>query len=241
MRPRPGNAWKSWAQRSGSGCRRTGPTWRRRSTSPAGSGCRKPSRWWTAFTSPRSSTKPSTSNGKKITRAYKAKLSAAERKEFRSLMWEFRRNPKELAKEDEQKLEELFRTLPRLRKLYEIRVRFQEIFDTSQNRRKAHRALLGLFFDIWEHFPELDAFIGTFERWQEEILNYFEARQTSAPVEGLNNKARVILKRSYGLKSAGSLWTRLILDVNRAKDVILHTIGQIHELVVAFRGAFACT
>jgi hypothetical protein len=128
-----------------------------------------------------------------------------------------------------------------LRKLYEIRVRFPEIFDTSPDRRQAHRALLELFLDIWEHFPELDAFICTFERWQEEILNYFEARQTSAPVEGLNNKARVILKRSYGLKSADSLWTRLILDVNRAKDVVLHTIGQIQELVVAFRGAFACT
>src|SRR5262245_54385126 len=100
-------------------------------------------------------------------------------------MWEFRRNPKELSQEDQQKLEELFRQLPRLRKLYAIRVRFQEIFDTSPDRRKAHRALMGLFFDIWEHFPELDAFICTFERWQEEILNYFNARQTSAPVEAL--------------------------------------------------------
>jgi transposase len=92
-----------------------------------------------------------------------------------------------------------------------------------------------------EHFPELDCFIRTFEAWQEEILNYFDARQTSATVEGINNKARVILKRAYGLKSADSLWTRLILDLNRAKDVVLCTIGQIRELVAAFRTAFACT
>src|SRR5262249_2452309 len=111
----------------------------------------------------------------------------------------------------------------------------------SPDRRKARRALVGLFLDIWEHFPELGAFICTFERWQEEILNYFDARQASATVEGLNTKAREILKRSYGLKSAATLRTRLILDVNRAKDVVLDTIGQIHELVVAFRGAFACT
>jgi transposase len=120
-------------------------------------------------------------------------------------------------------------------------VRFQEIFDTATDRRKAHRALVGLFFDIWEHFPELDAFICTFEDWQEEILNYFDARQTSATVEGLNNKARVILKRSYGLRAADSLWTRLILDVNRAADVVLYTIVQIHELVAGLRAAFACT
>jgi transposase len=120
-------------------------------------------------------------------------------------------------------------------------VRFQEIFDLSSNRRKAHRALLALFFDIWDHFPELDSFICTFEDWQEEILNYFDARQTSATMEGLNNKARVILKRSYGLKLADSLWSRLILDVNRAADVVRYTIGQIQELVVGFRAIFACT
>jgi transposase len=89
--------------------------------------------------------------------------------------------------------------------------------------------------------PELDSFIRTFERWEDEILNYFEARQTSATVEGLNNKARVILKRSYGLKGADSLWTRLILDVNRATDVVLYTIGQIKELVAAFQATFSCT
>jgi transposase len=120
-------------------------------------------------------------------------------------------------------------------------VRFQRIFDTARDRRKAYRALIGLFLDMLDNFPELEAFIRTFESWQEEILNYFDARQTSATVEGLNNKARVILKRAYGLKGADSLWTRLILDVNRATDVVLYTIGQIQELVAGFRATFACT
>jgi len=38
-----------------------------------------------------------------------------------------------------------------------------------------------------------------------------------------------------GLKSADSLWTRLVLDLNRARDVVTHTIGQIRELVAGFR------
>ena len=92
-------------------------------------------------------------------------------------------------------------------------------------------------------FPGLEDFLRTFERWQEEILNYFEARQTSGPVEGINNKARVIVRRCYGLKSAASLWTRLILDLNRAADVVVHTIGQVKDLVTGFRTLFstACT
>ena len=156
-------------------------------------------------------------------------------------MWEFRRDPQDLTKEQQQALEELFQKLPRLRTLYELRGRFQKIFDTAQDRHKAHRALIRLFLDMVEDFPELNRFVGTFETWQEEILNYFEARQTSATVEGLNNKARVILKRSYGLKGADSLWTRLILDVNRATEIVLYTIDQIKELAAGFRTAFACT
>jgi transposase len=92
-----------------------------------------------------------------------------------------------------------------------------------------------------DQVPELEPFICTFEAWQEEILNYFEARQTSGPVEGINNKARVIVKRAYGLKSGDSLWTRLVLDLNRAKDVVGQTIGQVRDLVTAFRGIFSCT
>jgi transposase len=133
--------------------------------------------------------------------------------------------------------------LPRLRALYEIRVRFQEVFDTAPDRRQALRSLVALWLDILDDFPEMEPFIRTFETWQEEILNYFEARQTSGPVEGINNKARVIVKRSYGLKSADSLWSRLILDLNRGRDVVLHTIGQIQELVAGFRAIFSsvCT
>ena len=178
---------------------------------------------------------------KKITRAYKAKLSKAQRKEFRTLMWEFRRDPRSLSEQERQKLEALFERLPRLRTLYEFRLRFQKIFDTAPDRRKALRALVGLFLDMLDFSEELDGFIQTFEQWQEAILNYFDAGQTSGPVEGINNKARVILKRSYGLKSADSLWTRLILDLNRAQDVVLYTIGQIRGLVADFRTIFACT
>jgi transposase len=137
----------------------------------------------------------------------------------------------------------LFRKLPRLRKLYEFRVRFQEIFDRCKARRPGHQALIGLFLDMVEEFPELNSFVRTFEAWDEQILNSFDARQTSAAVEGINNKARVIVKRCYGLKAAASLWTRLILDLNRAREVVSYTLGQVQEMVASFRLLFApgCT
>ena len=185
----------------------------------------------------------STGCEKKITRAHKAKLSRAERKKFRSLMWEMRRDPLSLTEEDRGKLEKLFAEIPQLRTLYDLRVRFKVIFDTTSNRRQASLALTELFLDGIEAFPELDKFLCTYEQWQEQILNYFESGQTSGVVEGINNKARVVTKRAYGIKSADTLWTRLFLDLNRAGVIAVETVESIRDLVRKFRTVFsaACT
>src|SRR5690242_8457442 len=110
--------------------------------------------------------RPSTGCEKKITRAYKAKLSRAERKAFRSLMWEMRRDPACLTASERTQLEQLFVQLPQLRTLYRLRVRFKEIFDTAPHRRHAALALTALFFEATDAFPELDAFVCTYEQWQ---------------------------------------------------------------------------
>ena len=70
--------------------------------------------------------------------------------------------------------------------------------------------------------------------WVLRVRNRFRRPEKSVPA------TTPLLKRSYGLKGAGSLWPRLSLDVNQATDVVLYTIGQIRERVVGFRTAFAC-
>jgi transposase len=181
---------------------------------------------------------------KRITRTHKKKLTKAEQKEFRSLMWEFRRDPASLTDADKAKLEALFDELPELRTLYTLRVEFKRIFDETPTRRQAKRALKKWGQELLTAFPEMGKkFLATYDRWQEGILNYFDERQTSGPVEGINNKARVITKRAYGLKSATSLWTRLVLDLNLAAEAVGQSIASLRELVSAFRPIFsaACT
>jgi hypothetical protein len=97
--------------------------------------------------------------------------------------------------------------------------------------------------DGTDAFPELDKFVCTYEQWQEEILNYFEAGQSSGVVEGINNKARVVTKRAYGIKSADTLWTRLLLDLDRAGDIVVGTVASLRDLARQFRAVFsmACT
>jgi transposase len=175
---------------------------------------------------------------KKITQAYRANLTAKERKEFKALMWEFRRAPEDLSSEQKAKLEALFVKLPQLRKLHEAKVRFKLIFDSAANRKEAASKLRALRMQVLADGLDLEKFFVTYEDWRKEILNYFDERQTSAAVEGINNKARVITKRAYGLKSVDSLWTRMILDLNRAEEAVGHTITQIKGMVNAFRAIF---
>ena len=165
-------------------------------------------------------------------------MSKAERKAFRSQMWAFRRDPEGLTAEERQALELLFATIPKLEDLYRVRLRFKEIFDTAGDRTTAARWLRRLRSEIEDLGLDLGAFFATYDRWKTEILNYFEARQTSAAVEGINNKARVITKRAYGLKSADNLWTRLILDLNRASEAIGWSIEQIRQMAHGLKALF---
>ena len=81
---------------------------------------------------------------KKTTRKYKAQLAKAEQKRFRSLMWEFRRDPKDLKPEEREALDRLFVELPVLKDVYNVRVRFKEIFDTAPDPAMAERQLAEL-------------------------------------------------------------------------------------------------
>jgi transposase len=170
-------------------------------------------------------------------------LNQAERKAFRAQMWVFRRDPESLTAEEQQALEGLFETLPELKELYQIRLRFKEIFDTARDRTTAARWLRTLRRQAERLGLDLSPFFETYDRWTTEILNYFDARQTSAAVEGINNKARVITKRTYGLKSAQSLWNRLILDLNRASEAIGWSIEQIRQIATGLTVLFdsSCT
>jgi hypothetical protein len=50
-------------------------------------------------------------------------------------------------------------------------------------------------------------------------------------MEGINNRAPVIAKRCYGLKSSDTVWKRLILDLNRASEAVGQSIDELGEIV----------
>jgi len=135
-------------------------------------------------------------------------------------------------------LERLFAELPVLKEVYEVRLRFKEIFDTAPDRATAEEQLAELREQIASLGLDFSKFWTTYDNWRIGILNYFDGRYTSAAVEGINNKARVITKRCYGVKSSDTLWNRLILDLNRASEVVDRTIAELREIAGGLKAVF---
>jgi transposase len=153
-------------------------------------------------------------------------------------MWEFRRRPTDLTPEQAEALAKLFQEVPALRVIHELRWQLTDIFDTAEDRATAETAIAAWREQAIASGQDWEAFLGLYDRHRDGILAYFDQRESSGPVEGLNNKARVIIKRSYGLKSCDSLWTRLILDVNWVGERIGRTVADMHALANRIWAAF---
>ena len=153
-------------------------------------------------------------------------------------MWEFRLNPKDLKPEQREALERLFAAVPVLKDVHDVRVRFKEIFDTAPDPATAEQQLAELRVRTESLGLDFSKFWTTYDNWKTGILNYFDGRYTSAAVEGINNKARVITKRCYGVKSSGTLWNRLILDLNRASEAVGQSIAELREITSGLKTVF---
>lgn len=153
-------------------------------------------------------------------------------------MWEFRRKPNANGEPPEE-LVELFEAIPELGVLYHCRWGLTAVFDTAKDRTDAQRQLEKLRVEMRDFEQDFSSFWETYERWKDGILAYFEEGKTSGVVEGINNKARVITKRAYGIKTAASLWTRLTLDLNHAADIIGYGVKRIREIAATIQRKFA--
>ena len=85
-----------------------------------------------------------------MTRAYKRTLNRAQRKAFRSRMWEFRRRPAELSAEEKGRLDELLRRLPRLKTLYDLRVENEVVVVGEGSTQYAGLKQIGNYLDHHE-------------------------------------------------------------------------------------------
>lgn len=153
-------------------------------------------------------------------------------------MHDFRRRPEDLKPEQTEALEGLFKTVPTLGVIYRLRWEATAIFDTAHDVATASQALMDWITKARESELDWQPWITMLEGHWDGILAYFVDRKTSGPVEGINNKVRVVMRRGYGIHRLPTLWSRLVLDVNWTCRKIGLSIDSIRELAVQIQSAF---
>lgn len=108
---------------------------------------------------------------------------------------------------EQQELLELLQQSPCLTIAYELKEELRQIYETSSTVKMGQRNLkkwLGAAKIILGKAGE------TIERHLEKICNYFVNRTTSAVMEGLNTRIKLILRQSYGFKNFKLMRTKLL-------------------------------
>ncbi len=166
-------------------------------------------------------------------------MPVERRKQLRSLMHDFRRRPEDVKEEQARALEELFEKVPALGQIYYLRWGATEVFDTAVDRESAAAGLREWMEEARASELDWEPFIQMLEGHWEGILAYFAERRTSGPVEGVNGKIRVVWRRGYGISTVGTLWRRIVLDVNWAWKRVGQTIAGVRALVGHIQAYFA--
>ena len=134
--------------------------------------------------------------------------------QLKHTLWPFRKRSADLDLSERERLDTLLAYSPALQQAYTLREQLTTIFDTARSkadglwrircwRRRVEKSGLTCF----------DSFLSLLDSWLDRIANYFINHQTSAFVEGLNNKLKVLKRRCYGVRNVTRLFQRLTLDL----------------------------
>ncbi len=157
---------------------------------------------------------------KKVIRQLKEKYedNADVLEKIKQTMWPFRHHEKDLSLEEQIRLHNLFELSASLKECYDLRESLFDIFDQELSKQQAEGKI-----DEWitvaekyvtkGHHP-FKSFIETYKTYKPNILNYFSYRCSNGPVEGLNNKIKVIKRRGYGFRNIMNFARRIFLDIN---------------------------
>jgi transposase len=154
------------------------------------------------------------------TRALKSKGKDVILKHSR---WCFLKNPENLSDNQKAKLKDLLACNLKTIRAYLLKEDFQTFWDY------ASATWAGKFLDQWctqvmrSKLEPMKKVAKTIRKHKSLILNFFEAKNkiSLGAVEGQNNKAKVVIRKSYGFKTAEVL-----------KIMLYHKLGklEVHEL-----------
>jgi len=137
--------------------------------------------------------------------------------------WCLLKRPENLTDTQRLRLRDLLRYNLQSVRAYLLKEQFQQLWDYDSP------TWAGKFLDQWcaevmrSRIPPMKKFARTLRAHRELVLNYFHARKqfSSGIVEGLNNKAKVTMRKSYGFR------TFRITEI-----ALYHVLGKLPEPIL---------
>jgi transposase len=145
----------------------------------------------------------------------KKELSKAEYQKLNGSFYAFRKNAKDLNKDERKILRGFFKHSPSAKLAYVLREQLTAIFEKNLSKPQAQSKLLRWIQQVQKsHLHCFDDFLKLLTAWWEEITNYFILRENSGFVEGFNNRVKVLKRRCYGIFNLKHLFQRIYLDLH---------------------------
>lgn len=145
----------------------------------------------------------------------KKELSKEEYKKLNGSFRAFRKNAKDLNKEERKALKRFFGLSVLSKQAYILREQLTALFERCLSKEQAQSKIRGWIRKVQKSGLNcFDAFLKLLDTWWEEITNYFIQRENSGFVEGFNNKIKVLKRRCYGIFNLKHLFQRIFLDLN---------------------------
>jgi transposase len=124
----------------------------------------------------------------------------ADKKSLKGLRYILLKNKKNLSETDQERLEALSQTQPKLYQLWQLR---QDLHDWYEEQTTPETALLTL--ERWIQQAQalaltpLDKFCQTLINWKAQVVSFFNHRITSGFVEGMNSKIKLLKRIAFGI------------------------------------------
>ena len=146
-----------------------------------------------------------------VRRSEQRSLAPADAKALKGTRYALLKHPARLRPGEVRRLERLRRENRTLDRAYELKEYLSTIL--GQATPEDAPELLDEWLE-WAARSRLKPFVKlgrTIRKHAEGILAYLDTRMTNGPVEGVNNKLRVVARRAYGFHSPGALISMLFL------------------------------
>jgi transposase len=142
-------------------------------------------------------------------------LPKAEYQTLNGSFHAFRKNAKDLNKEERKILRRFFAHSAPAKQAYLLREQLTAIFDMHLSKKQAQAKIRHWIQRVQQSGLHcFDDFLKLLSSWWEEITNYFMQRENSGFVEGFNNKVKVLKRRCYGIFNLHHLFQRIYLDLH---------------------------